>query len=401
MDSVAVAVFPPSGRPISPSRVAYQLASASLALVLAPEARRQQLLDDAIPYRLLIEHIPAITYIAAFDDSSSTIYTSPQIETMLGFSQAEWMADSTLWVRQIHPDDRALVLAELDRIHSGGAPVPSEYRMLTRDGCVVWFRDEAAVLRDNEGRPIGLYGVMLDITEQKDAQVELARMHEQLVHARDVERLRLARELHDEAIQQLLGASLLLEESQRQLECTSCDGKRAVIQAVTIERTRGALRAVVAQLRALVGELRPVCLDDIGLPAALESLVAQLQAEHGSDLPEIALTVDPNTRLLPTTITLCLHRAAQEGVRNALRHARAERVSVEVALQDHSVTLTVTDDGCGMTAAPDTRALLAAGHFGLAGLAERVVEVGGRLLIETQPGYGTTIRIWVPWRKEE
>jgi PAS domain-containing protein len=67
-------------------------------------------------YRMLVEGIPAITYIAAFDDASSTIYTSPQIETILGFSQAEWMADDSLWLKQIHPDDRAHT--EGSRAHS-------------------------------------------------------------------------------------------------------------------------------------------------------------------------------------------------------------------------------------------------------------------------------------------
>jgi PAS domain S-box-containing protein len=102
-------------------------------------------------YRLLVEGIPAITYIAAFDDASSTIYTSPQIETILGFSQADWMADNTLWLKQIHPDDRARILKDLEHIHAGGPPAPSEYRMHTRDGRVVWFRDEVSVMHDADG----------------------------------------------------------------------------------------------------------------------------------------------------------------------------------------------------------------------------------------------------------
>ncbi len=92
---------------------------------------------DTTDYRVLIEHIPAITYIAAFDETSSTVYTSPQIASILGFSQAEWMADHRRWLTQIHPGDRARVLAELERIHDGGLPRPCEYRMLTRDRRVV------------------------------------------------------------------------------------------------------------------------------------------------------------------------------------------------------------------------------------------------------------------------
>ncbi len=142
------------------------------------------LLVEETKYRILVEHIPAITYIAAMDRQSSTLYTSPQIEAILGFSQAEWMADHTLWLKQIHPDDRAFVLKELTRIHSGGVPKPCEYRMLARDGHVRWFVDDAAVARDGDGHPLALYGVMIDITKQKRLEAELAEAQRQLKESR-------------------------------------------------------------------------------------------------------------------------------------------------------------------------------------------------------------------------
>jgi PAS domain S-box-containing protein len=135
-------------------------------------------------YRILVEHLPAITYIAAINEHSSTLYTSPQIEAVLGFSLAEWMADHTLWLKQIHPDDRAFVLKELTRIHAGGDPVPCEYRMLTRDGAVRWFIDDAAVVCDINGVPLALCGVMIDITRQKQLEDALADAQRQLAESR-------------------------------------------------------------------------------------------------------------------------------------------------------------------------------------------------------------------------
>jgi PAS domain S-box-containing protein len=129
--------------------------------------------EDA--YRLLIEHIPAITYITAWDEHSTTFYTSPQIERVLGFSQAEWMDDPMLWRKQIHPDDRAYVLADRARLLAGGAPASCEYRMLTRTGRVVWLRDDAAIHHDESGRPLYLYGIMLDITQYKRLEADLAQ----------------------------------------------------------------------------------------------------------------------------------------------------------------------------------------------------------------------------------
>jgi PAS domain S-box-containing protein len=125
--------------------------------------------------RLLIEHIPAVTYIAAWDEHSSTLYASPQIERMLGFSQAEWTDDPMLWRKQLHPDDRAYVLAERARQRASGAPICCEYRMLARAGRVVWLRDDATIHHDESGRPLYLYGIMLDITERKRLEAELAQ----------------------------------------------------------------------------------------------------------------------------------------------------------------------------------------------------------------------------------
>lgn len=137
-----------------------------------------------IDYQLLIEHIPAITYIAAWDEHSSTLYVSPQIEQLLGFSQSEWMADAHLWLKQIHPDDRDVVVQELQRIHAGGTPHPCDYRMLTRTGQVRWFHDDAAIRSDENNRPLCIYGVMIDITKQKEMEAELSTTQRQLWEAR-------------------------------------------------------------------------------------------------------------------------------------------------------------------------------------------------------------------------
>jgi PAS domain S-box-containing protein len=129
-------------------------------------------------YRVLVEQMPVITYVAALDGLSSTVYTSPQIEMVLGFSQAEWMADHQLWLKQIHPDDRARVLDELRESHERGQPAPSEYRMLTRDGQVKWFRDVATIVVGDHGWPCFLQGMMFDITERKQAEDALQQSEE-------------------------------------------------------------------------------------------------------------------------------------------------------------------------------------------------------------------------------
>lgn len=123
--------------------------------------------ESEIKYRTLVEQIPAITYVAANDEASTTSYVSPQVEKLLGFSQDDYKADPDTWRKQIHPDYRERVLADVARCHTSKERFISEYRMFARDGRVLWFRDEAVVIRDETGQSICLQGVMLDITERK------------------------------------------------------------------------------------------------------------------------------------------------------------------------------------------------------------------------------------------
>ncbi len=134
----------------------------------------QSLRQSEAKYRTLVEQIPAITYIISMAEKVDLLYVSPQIETLLGFSPEEWRADVTeTWKRQIHPDDRERVLAEMVHSYKSGEPFATEYRLLAKSGRVVWFRDEARVVYDPEGEFDFLQGLALDITERKQAEAAL------------------------------------------------------------------------------------------------------------------------------------------------------------------------------------------------------------------------------------
>jgi two-component system cell cycle sensor histidine kinase/response regulator CckA len=121
--------------------------------------------NSKIDYRALMEQIPAVTYITALDETGGRLYISPQIETMLGFPSSEWLTDPQLWFRQIYPDDRKRVLTEFYKSHSNGQSFRSEYRLIARDGHIVWVRDEGTVVRDESGHPCFIRGFMFDISE--------------------------------------------------------------------------------------------------------------------------------------------------------------------------------------------------------------------------------------------
>ena len=124
-------------------------------------------------YGALVEQIPAIVYQDKTDDSWSTVYVSPQITTLLGVLPEEWTGESKLWSQMLHPDDRDRAIEEVDRGIESGEPYSVEYRMVARDGRVKWFQDTAVMLRDADGNPAYTHGVMLDITERREAEERL------------------------------------------------------------------------------------------------------------------------------------------------------------------------------------------------------------------------------------
>ncbi|MEK7787324.1 MAG: PAS domain S-box protein, partial [Chloroflexota bacterium] len=126
-------------------------------------------------YRTLVNQVPAIIYTAALDWPYTETYISPQVEKMLGFSAGEWLAQPDFWTQRLHPDDRERVLADVNRTAHSGEFSPLEYRLLARDGRAVWIHDEGVVVQDGSGQLQVVQGVMLDITDRKQAEAELER----------------------------------------------------------------------------------------------------------------------------------------------------------------------------------------------------------------------------------
>jgi PAS domain S-box-containing protein len=136
---------------------------------------RERLADSQDQYRALIEQIPAIVYREAVrGDDLEVVYINSRVESLLGITPAEWVADSDVWMQAIHPDDQATFDAENRRTEVTGEPFVIEYRMIARDGRVVWFRDEATLVRDEAGEPAFWQGVMMDITQRREAEAGLA-----------------------------------------------------------------------------------------------------------------------------------------------------------------------------------------------------------------------------------
>jgi PAS domain S-box-containing protein len=155
------------------------LESSNLNSALAhPEPLQKSTTDETLPsmearYRVLLEQIPAVVFMAFLDGGLSEAYVSPQIEQMLGFSREEWLDDPIRWYHQIHPDDRTRWSVEAAEMFMSGKPLKSVYRVIARDGRIVWFHCEAKLVRRPDGRPWFIHGVGFDITELKQTEQKL------------------------------------------------------------------------------------------------------------------------------------------------------------------------------------------------------------------------------------
>jgi PAS domain S-box-containing protein len=131
-------------------------------------------------HRLLVEQVPAVVYEMDQDDERRTLYVSPQVEALFGYSRQEWLEQPDIWTELLHPDDREIELAAHDLHNETGEPWIQEYRLIASDGRVVWVRDQARMVRDDVRQTFTWQGVMLDITSQKDLEERLRRTNDHL-----------------------------------------------------------------------------------------------------------------------------------------------------------------------------------------------------------------------------
>jgi PAS domain S-box-containing protein len=162
-------------------------------------------------FRTLAEQIPsATTYVLPLHEISATTYVSPQIEQLTGFTPEDFRADPDLWAKRIHPDDFKEVMRKVAQSHSTSERLETEYRVIRKDGRVIWFRDIADLVRDGNGKPICLVGLNIDITERKRAE-ETAREAEERFHQM-AENVREVFWISDPRMAQILYASSAYEE---------------------------------------------------------------------------------------------------------------------------------------------------------------------------------------------
>jgi hypothetical protein len=252
-----------------------------------------------------------------------------------------------------------------------------------------WVETFKSPVMDRSGQIIGTTGLGHDITQRRQLEEEQRRSREQLralaAHVesvREQERVRIAREIHDELGQSLTCMGMDLAFLDKQIDPRNEEAAARV--AALVELVKDTIRCV----RRISSELRPSILDDLGLGAAIEWLAHDVESHT-----KMTCVVEvPEDLSLPFELATPLFRICQEALTNVSRHASATQVSIRLACTDGEITLVVKDNGRGITDEEVQRH----GSLGLLGMKERVALLGGTLEVKGQPGAGTTLAIALP-----
>jgi signal transduction histidine kinase len=203
------------------------------------------------------------------------------------------------------------------------------------------------------------------------------------------ERRRLARELHDDTIQSLIALNQRGQLAQMAVDDPPALDQLAEMQQMTAQ--------IIANLRRLTRDLRPIYLEDLGLVPALDMLARDTSATLG--IP-VDFNTTGNERRLRPEVELSLYRIAQEALSNVSRHAQATHAGLNLAFALDEISLTISDDGCGFTLPESPAEMAPVGHFGLLGVHERADLIGAHLTIQAAPGEGTRLIINLPNQNE-
>jgi PAS domain S-box-containing protein len=285
-----------------------------------------------------------------------------------------------VWTKYIHPDDVEGVLSVNALGLERREKYSKQYRLRRKDGVYRWMFDVAAPRVNGDGSFAGFIGSAADITDQKLAQEALEKVSGRLIEAQEKERSRIARDLHDDICQRLALVSMELEQANR-------NGFPPATKE-HLERIRQQCSEITGDIQSLSHQLHSSKLEYLGLVAAIRGMCRELAKKH-----EVTIEfAGYNVPRLPSDISLCLFRVAQQALQNAIKYSRSAEFGVELSATANEVRLKVKDAGQGF----DVEAAKRNGGLGLVSMEERVHLVHGKFRVESAAGQGTQITAVVP-----
>ncbi len=289
------------------------------------------------------------------------------------------------FISLIHPEDREAMIRGIREVaEDTDRPVDQggiEYRIIRTDGKVRWLFSKGRISPNSSGGQASLTGVSIDITERKLVDEKARAFSGRLINAYEEERARLARELHDDLTQRLARMAIDVARLEQDLPSLALRGRIAALQEDLVSLSE--------DVHTLSYRLHPSLLEDLGLAEAIRT-----ECERVSELESrpISIEIEEECRPASKDVALCLFRITQEALRNAIRYAGECEIIVSLRCLKTHAELSIRDNGSGF----DMEHARSGHTLGLTGMRERTQLVGGSIVIESEPGAGTSVLVTVP-----
>lgn len=334
----------------------------------------EQLRKTMQQLRQLAENITDAFWMRNVGDARM-VYVSPAYETIWGRTCKDLYPSPSGWLDAVHAEDRERVAQSINKQNSGEHS--EEYRIMRPDGTLRWIRDRAFPIRDSAGQVIRVVGVAEDITDRRRLECEILEIS-------DREQARLGQDLHDSLCQKLVSAAFDNNALKRRL------ATRELPETALVQQVSAVLDDAITEARTMARGLFPVQLETDGLHVALQQLAASVHARFAIDCEarcDEAVVVPDNA------FATHLYRIAQEAVSNAVKHAKATKISIQLERAGGFIELRVTDNGVGIPLRAKTKTGL-----GLHTMEYRARTIRGTLNVSPGPSGGTIVSCRVPQR---
>jgi PAS domain S-box-containing protein len=316
---------------------------------------------------------------------------SEEMYRIFGISEGV-SASVEMFLSFIHPDDTVFVTKKVEQAFASLENSFFHFRFIRADGEVRHgYSEYRFEFGSGSESPLRLYGIIQDVTESKvieekliRSETEIRNFAKHLNHVQEEERAQIAREIHDELGQELVGIKIGLSSFLR----------IAGISGQAVDRVKGMMGEVdnaIQSLRKIATQLRPGILDTLGLIPSIEWLGKEFEKKSGIKC-EIKTSI--NEKMFEKDISICFFRVCQEALTNISKHAQPDKVSICVSQKDNELNMEITDNGKGMSSKKANNPF----SMGLLGMSERASNIGGSLLIKSRKNEGTTIHLIAPIR---
>jgi PAS domain S-box-containing protein len=315
----------------------------------------------------------------------------------------EWTASEALGKNLYSPDFPIIYKEDIQEVNKITEQLKKGYlnrnlslnRNYTKNGKVIYCEWYNSALRDEQGNVITILSLVLNVTERKKTEEtlrqsyeEIRRLTEHLQKVREEERKNISREIHDELGQQLTAIKMDVAWIDKKIPEETPDIKRKLKNMITL------LDGSNQSIRRILSELRPRILDDHGLLEAIEWQGRQFSEATG--IPVKFTTLEKDLKVSELLAT-CIFRVCQEAFTNITRYAQAKNISNSISITGENIVVIIEDDGIGF----DTTSVQSKKTFGILGMKERVLSLGGKFELVSSPGKGTKITVSLPYEDKK